>query len=192
MHESINTRHSEITPRTQTEMMQTGLAQTELPWCTKPALYYLPRTYSSKIRWTHRPRAPKPLAQTLSLTASAELAQHGGQRGSCWKSRHPGSLEDEARLVWSHPWRGPLGQGWWVRRYQLCGESLLRGEAHSGRQRRTLQSWVRRSLSRAHGSSERGGNVSRGHRGWRRGDAPRHHGREPSGLQSGIGKGSGR
>lgn len=42
MHESINnTRHSEITPRTQTDVMLTGLVQTELPWCTKPALYYL-------------------------------------------------------------------------------------------------------------------------------------------------------
>lgn len=42
MYESINnTRHSEITPRTQTGVRLTGLVQTELPRCTKPALYYL-------------------------------------------------------------------------------------------------------------------------------------------------------
>lgn len=139
MHESINnTRHSEITPRTQTDVMLTGLVQTELPWCTKPALYYLPRTYSSKVRRTHWPRASKPLAQKLNLTACVCRARHGRQRMSCRKSRPLSSLQDEAWLVRSHPWRGSLGQGRWVRRHQLCGESLLRGEAHSGRQRWAL------------------------------------------------------
>lgn len=84
MHESINnTRHSEITPRTQTDVMLTGLVQTELLGAqNRLSITYLPRTYSSKVRRTHWPRASKPLAQKLNLTACVCRARHGRQRMS--------------------------------------------------------------------------------------------------------------
>lgn len=106
-------------PRTQTSattgMPGGGPAHTAA-WVYTTGFYvYLPLTYSSKIRWTSRPRAPEPLAEHLVLEASpvcAEPRPAGAGEGASQEAEGH-SLEDEARLVRQPGW-GSLGERWRV------------------------------------------------------------------------------
>jgi hypothetical protein len=80
--------------------------------------FYLPLTYSSKIRWKRWPRVPKPSAQKPDLAASvAEPSTAGG-----------GHLPEGWTVAITGGWSSCGGGLLWVWGYKLCRESLLRGE----------------------------------------------------------------